>query len=117
MSILDLTLAVTEFIQGREIDMADVSYLLDFLKSVILSKRNNVNEFHNNCHGIILEVPRVISINETEARTATFPKVKTMFLRNQEKVATIPLLDHLLTQSILSRAGFLGFKYGRGGWN
>ena len=72
MSILDLTLAVTEFIQGREIDMADVSYLLDFLKSVILSKRNNVNEFHNNCHGIILEVPRVISINETEARTATF---------------------------------------------
>ena len=46
-----------------------------------------------------------------------FKKVKTMFLRNQEKVATIPLLDHLLTQSILSRAGFLGVKYGTGGWN
>ena len=35
---IDLTLPVTELLQGKEIDMVDVSHLLDSLKSVILSK-------------------------------------------------------------------------------
>ena len=34
-SILDLTLPVTELLQGKEIDMADVSHLLVSLKSAI----------------------------------------------------------------------------------
>ena len=37
-SILELTLPVTELLQGKEIYMADASHLLDTLKSVILSK-------------------------------------------------------------------------------
>ena len=47
-SILHLTLSVTELLQGKEIDMADAFHLLDSLKSVILSKRNPVDDFHNN---------------------------------------------------------------------
>ena len=35
--ILDVTLPVTELLQGKETDMADASHLLDSLKSVILS--------------------------------------------------------------------------------
>ena len=42
-SILNLTLPVPELLQGKEIDMADASHLFDSLKSVILSKRNNVD--------------------------------------------------------------------------
>ena len=57
-SVLDLTLPVTELLQGEEIDMADVSHLLDSLKSVILSKRNTVDEFHNTCYRIILEIAK-----------------------------------------------------------
>ena len=73
-SILDLTVPATELFQGKEIDMADVSHLLDSLKSVILSKGNNVDEFHNNCYRIILEIANKVSINKTKPRTATFQK-------------------------------------------
>ena len=73
-SILDLTLPVTELLQRKEIDMVDASHLLDSLKSEILSKRNNVDEFHNNCYRIVLEIANKVSINETKPRTATFQK-------------------------------------------
>ena len=36
-SILDLTLPVTELLQGKEIDIADASHFIDSLKSVNLS--------------------------------------------------------------------------------
>ena len=55
-SILHLTFHVTELLQGKEIDMADASYLLDFLKTIILSKRSIVDEFHNNWYRIILNI-------------------------------------------------------------
>ena len=60
-SILDLTLPVTELLQGKEIDMVDASHLLDFLKSVILSKRDTANDFHNNCYMIILKMALLIN--------------------------------------------------------
>ena len=72
--IFDLTLPVTALWQGKEIDMADASYVLDSLKSVILSKRNTVDEFHNNCYRIILEIANKISTNEAKPRTAAFQK-------------------------------------------
>ena len=61
-SILDLTLPVTELLQGKEIDMADGSHLLDSLRSVILSKQNTVDEFHNNCYRIIFEMASKVRI-------------------------------------------------------
>ena len=73
-SILDLTLPVTELLQGKEIDMADASHLLDFLKSVIFSKQNVVDEFHNNCYRISLEIASKVSISETKPRAAAFQK-------------------------------------------
>ena len=69
-SILDLTLPVTELLQGKEFDMADASHLLESLKSVILSKRNTLDDFHNNCNRIILEMANKVGINETKPRTA-----------------------------------------------
>ena len=52
--------------------MADASHLLDYLKSVILSKRNTVDDFLNNCYRIILDMANKLSINETKPRTAAF---------------------------------------------
>ena len=60
-----LTLPVTELLLGKEIDMADASHVLDSVKNVILSKQNTVDEFHNNCYRIILEIANKVSINET----------------------------------------------------
>ena len=54
--------------------MADASHLLDSLKREILSKRNTVEEFHNNCYRIILEIANKVSIIETKPRTAAFQK-------------------------------------------
>ena len=38
-SVLELTLPVTVLLEGKEIDMANASHLLDSLKSVMPSKR------------------------------------------------------------------------------
>ena len=54
--------------------MADASHLLNSLKGVILSKRNTVDEFHNNCYRIILEIANKVSINETKPHSAAFQK-------------------------------------------
>ena len=87
-SILDLTLPVTELLQRKEIDMANVSHLLDSLKSVILSKRNTVDDFHNNCYRIIPEIANKVSINETKPRTAAFQK-------NRNNVPSESVSDYL----------------------
>ena len=73
-SILDLTLPVTELLQGKETDITDASHLLDSLKSVIFSKRNTVDQFHNNCYRIIFEIANKVGISETKPRTAAFQK-------------------------------------------
>ena len=101
-SFLDLTLPVTELLQGKEIDMADASYLLDSLKSAIFSKRSTVYEFHNNCYRIILEIANKVSISEAKSRTAAFQKnrnnVPSELVSDYfKKVVSLPLLDHLLT--------------------
>ena len=54
--------------------MAHLSHLIDSLKSVIFSKWNTVDEFHNNCYRVILETASKVSINETKSRAATFQK-------------------------------------------
>ena len=60
-SILDLTFPVTKLLQGKEIDMTNASHLLDSLKSIILSKRNTVDEFYNECYRIILKMANKVS--------------------------------------------------------
>ena len=52
--VLDLTRPVTELLQDPAIDMADSSHLIESLKSLIISKRSNVNQFHNNCYKSVL---------------------------------------------------------------
>ena len=42
-----------------------------YLKSVIVSNRNTVTEFHNNCSTIILEIAKMTSNNETKSCTNT----------------------------------------------
>ena len=54
--------------------MADAFHLLDSLKSVIFSKRNAVDVFHNNCCRIILEIPNKVSISETKPCAVAFQK-------------------------------------------
>ena len=53
-SVLDLTLLVTQLLQGPAIDIADATHLIKSLKSLICSKRNTVDTFHKKCYSDIL---------------------------------------------------------------
>ena len=48
-SILDLTLPITQLVQGRERDIADAANLIESLKSLICCKRSTVDTFHKKC--------------------------------------------------------------------
>ena len=54
-STLDLSLPVIELSQGKEINPTDLYHLLDSLKSIILPKRNNVNEYHITAAGLFFK--------------------------------------------------------------
>ena len=82
-SILDITLPVPELLQGKEIDMADASHLLNSLKSVTVSKSNIVGEFNNNCYRIILEIANKEVLMKLNLVQLHFKKIATMLPQNQ----------------------------------
>ena len=47
--ILNLTLPVTQLLQGPAIDIADATSLIESLKIFIRCKRNAVDTFHKKC--------------------------------------------------------------------
>ena len=47
-SILDLTLLITQFLQGPAMDITDATHLIELLKSLICCKRNTVDTFIKN---------------------------------------------------------------------
>ena len=55
-SILDLTLPVTQLLQGPAIDTADATHLTESLKRLISCKHNIVDTFHKNATGISLKL-------------------------------------------------------------
>ena len=57
--VLDVTLPVTELLQGPAIDVAD-SYFIESLKSLINSKRIKVDQFHKNFYKSVLELPKKV---------------------------------------------------------
>ena len=88
-SVLDLTFHVTEILQEEEIDMTDSCHLLDTLTRAILSKRNTVDQFRNNCYRIILDIGNKWIINEAKPRTPTLKK------KNQSHVSLESVSDYL----------------------
>ena len=98
--VLDLTLPVTELLQGSAIDVAGSSHLIDSLKSLINSKRRNVDQFHNNCYKSVLELAEKVKVDEMKPRTAAIQKNRNNIPSESvsdyfKKVETMPLLDYL----------------------
>ena len=99
--ILDLTLRVTELLQGPAKDVTDSPCLIIFLKSLIKSKRKNVDQFHNNYYKTVLEIARKVKVDEIKTRTAernrdNIPSESAPYYF--KKVVAMPLLDCLITQ-------------------
>ena len=55
-SILDLTLHVTQLLQGPAIDIVDATHLIESLKSLICCKRSTVDTFHKKCYSDTLNL-------------------------------------------------------------
>ena len=53
-SLRDLTLPVTQLLQGPAIDVADATHFIESLKSLIYSKHNTVDTFHKKCYSDIV---------------------------------------------------------------
>ena len=72
--VLDLTLPVTELLQGPAIDGADSWHLIESLKSLIIPKRRKVGQFHNNCHRSVLELAKKVKVDEIKPHTAAIQR-------------------------------------------
>ena len=101
--VLDLTLPVTELLQGPAIDVADSSHLIESLKSLIISIRSNVDQFHNNCYKSVLELAKKVKVGEIKPRNAAIQRNRNNIPSESvsdyfKKVVTMPLLDYLTTQ-------------------
>ena len=55
-SILDLTLRVTQLLQGPAIDIDNATHLIKSSKSLICCKRNTVDTFHKKYYSDIVEI-------------------------------------------------------------
>ena len=63
-SILDLTVLVTQFMQGPEIDTANATHLTESLKSLICCKNKTVEPYYKMCYSDILELAHNIDIKK-----------------------------------------------------
>ena len=50
--------------------MANSSHLIESLKSLIIPKRRNVDQFHDNCHKSVLELAKKVKVDEIKPHTA-----------------------------------------------
>ena len=102
-SILDLTLPVTQLLQGPAIDITDATYLIESLKRLICCKRNTVDTFHKKCYSDIVEIACKVGIEECKPRTSKLQRNRNNIPSESisdyfKKVVTIPLLDHLTVE-------------------
>ena len=102
-SIFDLTLHVTQLLQGPAIDITDATHLIESLRNLILCKRNTTDTFHKKCYSDILEIACKVGIEEFKSRTSKLirnrsnvPAESTSYYFR--KVVTISLLDHLTVE-------------------
>ena len=68
-SVLDMTLPVTQLLQSKSIDTCNGLHIIESLKALVITRRQEVDEFHNNWYKKALTLTEKINI------TVTMPKV------------------------------------------
>ena len=102
-SILDLTLPITQLLQGPAIDISDATHLIESLKRLICCKRNTVDTFHKKCYSDIVELACKVGIEECKPGTSKLQRNHNNDLSESifhyfKKLVTISLLDHSTVQ-------------------
>ena len=99
-NILDLTLPVTQLLQGKSIDVMDGIHLIDSLKNDVTKLRNSVDTFHETWYEEALELAEQVDIEEWKPRTVGRQTTRANIPHNSiseyyKFTITIPLIDHL----------------------
>ena len=68
-SLLDITLPVTQLLQSKSIDICDGLHLIESLKALVITRRQDVHEFH------IKGYKKAITLSEKINITDTMPRV------------------------------------------
>ena len=97
--VLDATLAVTQLLQGKSIDIMDGIHLINSLKDNMILMRNSVDTYHDTWYKEALTLASEVDIEESKPRTvgkqtrrANHPF--TSISEYYKRVITIPLIDH-----------------------
>ena len=98
--VLDLTLPVTQLLQGKTIDVMDGIHLISSLKNHVIVMRNTIDDFHNSCYDEALDLAQKVDVVEwkprtTAKQTACANTPCTSISDYYKKIITIPLVDHL----------------------
>ena len=67
-SVLDMTLPVTQLLQFTSIDVCDGLHLIESLKALVITRRQDVDEFHSKWYKKALTLSDGINITETTLR-------------------------------------------------
>lgn len=98
--VLDLTLPVTQLLQGKTNDVMDGIHLINSLKDHITLMRNTIDDFHNSCYEEALDLAEKVDVSEWKPRTTEKQTARANTPHNSisdyyKKIITIPLVDHL----------------------
>ena len=67
-NVLDITLPVTQLLQSKSIDICDGLHLIESLKALVITRRQDVDEFHSKWYKKALTLSEKINITETMPR-------------------------------------------------
>ena len=102
-SVLDMTLPVTQLLQAKRIDICDGLHLIESLKALVITRRQEVDEFHSKWYKKALTLTEKINITETTPRAAGIQIYRSNTPAESvsdyyKRTITIPLLDHLMCE-------------------
>ncbi|XP_028406782.1 52 kDa repressor of the inhibitor of the protein kinase-like [Dendronephthya gigantea] len=99
-NIINLTLPVTQLLQGKSIDVMDGIELISSLRTSVVNVRNSNDSYHDQWYEIALALSGKVGVEEAKPRTvgrqttrANHP-YKTIS-EYYKRIITIPLIDHL----------------------
>ena len=64
-SVLDVTLSVTQLLQSNIIDICDGLHFIESLKALVITRKQDVDEFHSKWYKKALTLSEKINITET----------------------------------------------------
>ena len=99
--VLDMNLPVIQLLQSKSIDICGSLHLIEPLKALVITRRQDVDEFYSKWYKIILTLTEKVNIIETMPnvvgtkihKSNTYAESMSEYYK---RAIPIPLLDHLM---------------------